>query len=517
MVKILKRLRAPQPASHRIFASVLLLGYCFGISACNDGSQGPQAANPTRSSQDNVPPVALSSPTPAITLTPGMLKPLPFPPAPREQMAGEAANRLIIFGGIDDPMDRNMFEDSMAGVAELFRKRQWQVLPFFGSRNRVGGERLAKAMDMASGRIPISSKAELYRALDDAAGLPAGSQVLLWLMAHGSPGRGSSPHSILVSASAGMLSNIDDLKIDDPEFTGRLSVLKHRRIRLAVIDDTCFGGASVPILREYGCILASQTANRISRNYSGPEMALARTYWDNLTESELAILDGSRGTTMEDLYLNNLIDRNVFGSPVISSASRRSLRLTESGAAYFYPVGKECASWNTRSPFRAICEHEASAELYDFEHPWDSRAVYDQLTAFARGVASNRPDNVATRTFEALALDPMVSGFGDNPYFNESDGSTGLVSSRFVESLSSNFLQNLDQYHRRTFENFTPNGDGFDDSVLQRRLQAKNRREFNMLLGLDYISYGSRSDLSVNEKDARDDCSNFVLFGPSTR
>ena len=107
------------------------------------------------------------------------------------------------------------------------------------------------------------------------------------------------------------------LPVDDPDLLERLFKAKTRGVRLAFIDDSCYSGASIPILGKYGCTVTTQ--NSIAPSQAGFDvnrkdigvvhdalvrLLKARREGQNLIQS--ITLGGNSAISMDDVYLLSL-------------------------------------------------------------------------------------------------------------------------------------------------------------------------------------------------------------------
>lgn len=112
-----------------------------------------------------------------------------------------------------------------------------------------------------------STKDELLKSIDRILNLPAKDQpeeLYLGIQTHGAPENISDgrPHRICVFSEK--TNKEEDLNINDPDLISRLKKVKERNIKLAISDASCWGGASINELSDYGCIVSNQSANRVS-------------------------------------------------------------------------------------------------------------------------------------------------------------------------------------------------------------------------------------------------------------
>jgi hypothetical protein len=203
--------------------------------------------------------------------------------------------QAILFGGNCDAPARhptypgNMFLKDVTNEAVALKNRKWDVTPLFGGplerctlssttpRCQVKEGQTPPAECCAEGMTPNDptwsthtlsaalsipsveegSKTALFNALDQAAKLPAGSELLLSIDTHGGPRTAEGSHDLCLSDGTTM-------RVDDPGLLQRLAKIKAANIQLGFIDASCFDGDSKRVLSTYGCVVTSQTSNRVS-------------------------------------------------------------------------------------------------------------------------------------------------------------------------------------------------------------------------------------------------------------
>lgn len=252
-------------------------------------------------------------PTESATLMPRDAQPLPHEPRPVERpetrSEGAPQNRAIFFGGNceigrqrPDFVNDNMFTKTFADKSAKFAKAGWQIRILFGTEGtlRVNQDWLDDSAPAES--LKTGSFANLLQALDEALGMPKGSQVLLYVMTHGSPERKEDMngkmrgHSICVSE--GERDNLS-VAMNDPDLVLRFKNLSEAGVKLAVVDESCFSGATVGYLSPYACVVAQQSANRSA--------------WGTIQMSEF---EGS--VSMEDLFLREQTRGYKLNFPMIN-------------------------------------------------------------------------------------------------------------------------------------------------------------------------------------------------------
>ncbi len=224
----------------------------------------------------------------------------------KESSAENKNRHAIIFGGgCESTMDKNRFTPIMSKQAKGLIKHGWNVSPLVASNIK---EDFAKDSEIDQSKVQAATKETLIKTLDSIIADPNlkdGDMLLVSFNTHGTSKPDGSGHQLCLSSNFDNSENIQ-MDLDDPDILNRLKILKSKKIKMGFTDMSCYSGASVPILKEFGCVIASQASNLVSKTYgvSGSVAKLLEQSNDN--QKKLAI--GSSGKlTLEDVYLDALL------------------------------------------------------------------------------------------------------------------------------------------------------------------------------------------------------------------
>jgi hypothetical protein len=188
-----------------------------------------------------------------------------------------AKNYALFFGGADEAGEQNQFLYGYSKKTDSFVKAGWQTQILYGDQAET--DYLVKKVPKLSGKVKPSTKENIFEYLDSIINNgSSGDQLLLNLNGHGGIGR-------FINADG-------DFKYDDPEFLARLNKINDKGLKVSIVLDTCFSGSAVPILKDYACVVSSQTNNMTS-------------YGGSVMESFDKLL-GRPDSNMNDFYLQML-------------------------------------------------------------------------------------------------------------------------------------------------------------------------------------------------------------------
>ena len=227
------------------------------------------------------------------------------------QRNGSPDRQLLVFGGNCG----NIFEADFIRIGQLFKKQDWAVRALYGDeKDRCslladddicvanssdircckrgirkpllnGTTKVAEAYGTTVQELNYSTRASVLSAFEGFSELPIGSQLLVVIATHGAPATASNSHHEFCLKDG-------NLSVGDPELHVRLQALKNRSIEIAFIDGSCFGGASVPILSQYGCVVSTQAQNRPAAGGVGDAFNfLQRTAVSKQSQSKIALSD----------------------------------------------------------------------------------------------------------------------------------------------------------------------------------------------------------------------------------
>ena len=235
-------------------------------------------------------------------------------------------HEAIIFGGVDnEETQTSIFRDPFVSIATALKQNNWEVQVLFGGRRSCANcgttfsvDPIAAALGVDSSQIQKASIEQLEAKLDDAnAKLTQGDELLLHINTHGIIGinpAGETSVSLAVydesdptGAIEGQIENGRQhgaMLIDDPALTQRFQSLKDKGVKIAISDDSCFGGPAALRLEKYGCVL-TQTSDKYGLGSPISDSYVSEL---NASSSDLGpVLVGSSGeATMEDIFLDAL-------------------------------------------------------------------------------------------------------------------------------------------------------------------------------------------------------------------
>lgn len=228
--------------------------------------------------------------------------------------------RAIVFGGGCED-ETNRFVPVMSKQSQGLRKNGWKVSPIFAADSSKEDIKLiAQASGVMPKNVINASKKSLLNSLDEMIADPNfknGSQLLISFNTHGMPKPDGSGHRLCLQKNLADDSKALEMNLDDPEILSRLKTLKKKKVKMGFTDMSCYSGASVDILREYGCVVASQSDNYTSSTYgvAGSLGALLNLPKESLNKKAI----GKNGRlTLEDVYLDTVLhgaDYKVKGFP----------------------------------------------------------------------------------------------------------------------------------------------------------------------------------------------------------
>jgi hypothetical protein len=276
--------------------------------------------------------------------------------------------RAILFGGsCEEGNAVNGFHSGFIQDATQLNASGWDVRPSFaGDSAHCAGtaadpcppgvsvadwssDSIAQAAGKDPSTVGRASKADLLASLDQAVtDLASGDELLVVIDTHGFgeqvTGQSYWAHGICVSSDQphGTVANIDPstgkmnaankegrMYMTDPDLVQRLQKLRTAGVKMAFLDDSCYGGGSIPALSAYGCTMTSATSHQenfetgsigsteaqSSENgiaFNLPDLLMADS--DSLTAESLH----SGEVTMEEFWLRILARSKIAGVPEFS-------------------------------------------------------------------------------------------------------------------------------------------------------------------------------------------------------
>lgn len=200
-------------------------------------------------------------------------------------------------GGCDQPGKANGFLEPLQLVAKALQRKNWNVSVLFPEPAQFTAD---------SVKVNDLNKENFISYLNIAArDLNAGDELLVYIDTHGGGTWPGHAHSLCLDSGGK-----DSLQINDPAFTSVLQNLKLKGIKIAIIDDSCYGGASVALLGEYACVLSGQSAN--SEGWGDTQagspiaQAISRLSYSTEAEKTAKVFKGGTEYSFDELYLQSL-------------------------------------------------------------------------------------------------------------------------------------------------------------------------------------------------------------------
>jgi hypothetical protein len=303
--------------------------------------------------------------------------PTPTPSTPPPTLNSDGHHyRAIVFGGsCEEGSSINDFHDSFIQISAGLTSTGWDVRPLFaGDSSHCAGTAanpcpegvdvtqwsvapIAAAAKKDPSTVGRASKASLLASLDQAStDLAKGDELLLVINTHGYgeqvKGQAYWDHGICISSDqpGGTVANLDPatgkvnspnkeglMYMSDPDLQARLKKLSSAGIKMGFLDDSCYGGGSVPEFSQYGCTMSSTTSQQLnsetgdtSTNEDGSEESqngiafnlpdLLQVDSDTLASQAL----NSHEVTMEELWLRVLARSKIAGLPEYSGYLKES-------------------------------------------------------------------------------------------------------------------------------------------------------------------------------------------------
>lgn len=207
----------------------------------------------------------------------------------------------------------SQLREEMSAEADRYAKTMsahgWQVFTLFGGLDLVRGR--DNTRDVSIPGVKPFTRHELISALEtQLQNLKEGDQFLLTILTHGTYKKGG--HLICLGDGSG-------LDLSDSAIASPLRKLNQKGVRVAVIDNSCFGGQTVSIFSEHACVLATQSGNF-------PSFVGSNLNQNGVTSVSLDLLehsDQSRKISMEDLFVATSMNHPATGVfPVMSGLDR---------------------------------------------------------------------------------------------------------------------------------------------------------------------------------------------------
>ena len=230
----------------------------------------------------------------------------------------EAKNvALTIGGGCDATLSTEMAKET-AKMHDSMTKRGWESSIVFGD-DKEDLERVRSHTSSSHLQSKSFTKAALISELDRIAGsVSKNDQFLMNIVTHGAPGKELADKDHFIC-----MGNGQKISVNDPDFQAGIKRIHDKGVKIAVLDDSCYGGGSIDAFKDYGCVLSTQSSELVST-------AIYDWYDPNTTFGVTSILRDlmdrpeASSFNLEDLYietLDNYSGRLEIGLPVFPQIS----------------------------------------------------------------------------------------------------------------------------------------------------------------------------------------------------
>lgn len=201
---------------------------------------------------------------------------------------GHAVDRaLVVGGGCHYSLRKEMAKETMA-INQSLKGRGWEMLNLFGdntnSKDLKGAENATFTKENFLQYLKKSSKE-----------LAGGDKFLLNIITHGLPSKGNG-HAICLGDGS-------MLNLNDPEIHKYLNEMKKKGIKMAFMDNSCYGGESIDLFDQYGCTMSTQVPQFPS--YSTRAEDPKFRFGVSSILGGMLVKEGD--VSMEDLYIESLM------------------------------------------------------------------------------------------------------------------------------------------------------------------------------------------------------------------
>ncbi|HAR42781.1 MAG TPA: hypothetical protein DCS07_09175 [Bdellovibrionales bacterium] len=319
----------------------------------------------------------------------------------------------ITFGG-----NCNEGKPSEAALDEAFANAQvdssialktagWDVTPLYDKQHERFVQKAAGKISKT--QIRPASRQALYDALDEIIGTDkrAGkandnSQLLITFATHGSQADHWNSHGICLND--GTILDLSDSGLQ--ERLKRAKNVKH--MKLAFLDDSCYGGGSIPVLKSYGCVISAQSAllesHTIQASPGYGSMAAHNALKILLSRAAQNKMSDLGATSMDDVFLAALWlgPRNADGTlPEAQSAKRLS-----GGGTYGIYDNHTHAQSSDFEFSGKLTDHALTLSDSKLELP-DYKAGHDDIQACASAASSDLSGALAGHVEQIAARDRL--------------------------------------------------------------------------------------------------------------
>lgn len=214
---------------------------------------------------------------------------------------------FVIAGGGEPPGRTTMFDTSMMNLANYSRGYQFEKRVYFDGRHADA----QASVQAAFGYKPASLTITNYdRQVDEyirdlrAGRIKSGEKMMIVVNTHGSsPVRGQISHSVSADDENGQNGTVDLARLKELR-----DLANARGVQLAIIDLSCYGGASQTLANDKTCVISGSGPNQIS--------------WTSFTNQFTSQMSSS--ANLEEAFVRTLEYYEQPSTPEINSPAGRT-------------------------------------------------------------------------------------------------------------------------------------------------------------------------------------------------
>ena len=214
-----------------------------------------------------------------------------------------ADNRLLVFGGnCEANSTNNQFTPYIERLTTSLTSRGWTTQSLLFNN----GEAIPRLP-----QTQPASRQNLLNELDRLIADPTANENTQLLISINDHGLNANGHLEFCLQDNTMM------RSDDPQFQQRLAALRRKQIRVGFSLATCYSGAAINDLSTHGCVLSSGSS--YEPVWGGHFENLLANFASIPPDQQHRVdLNGDCRLTLDEAYLFNLINREVFNIPQIS-------------------------------------------------------------------------------------------------------------------------------------------------------------------------------------------------------
>ena len=211
---------------------------------------------------------------------------------------------LSVGGGCDSTLGGEMAKET-AKLNTSLKRRGWESGVLFG-KDKEDIDRVSKESGERFPVKPFTKKNLIEKLNIISEHTKPGDQFLLNIITHGAPGVTDEGKGHYICLGDNNL-----LSVNDPELQSALRSINQKGAKVAVLDDSCFGGGSVEAFKDFACVLSTQSSQMVSyalNDISDYDVSFGVTsILRDLIDSSLS--DGEEDSlevNLEDVFLQTL-------------------------------------------------------------------------------------------------------------------------------------------------------------------------------------------------------------------